>query len=62
MQGCCHIGEKTEPALNKCFPVLRVGTHCVHGGVGGNGGRPVCNGGPGTSVRRVTHGGSGNAQ
>ena len=55
MQGCCHIGEKTEPPINKCFHLLRVGTHCVHGGVGGNGGRPVCHGGPGTSVARIVH-------
>ena len=55
MQGCCHIAEKTEPPINKCFHLLRVGTHCVHGGVGGNGGRPVCHGGPGTSVARIVH-------
>ena len=52
MQGCCHIGKKTELQLNKCFPVLRGRTHCVHGRLGGNGRRPVCNGAPGTAVRR----------
>ena len=71
-RGCWEMGNwdvqkrvgRSPPGIRGFLTCLRArsrcraGTQCVHGGVRGNGGRSVCNGGPGTSVRRGIHGGS----